>query len=491
MPAANLEASLIVGLEIHVQLATRTKLFCGCALEFGAEPNSRVCPVCLGHPGVLPVMNRKAYKYAVRAGLALDCRIARITKWDRKSYYYPDLPKNYQISQYDQPLAADGHIDIPLDDGSAKRIRIRRVHLEEDAGKNIHDQPGCTLVDLNRAGTPLLEIVTEPDINSPREAATLARELQKIVRHIGIAEADMQKGHMRFEPNINTAIKDNGDEVRTPIVEVKNLNSFRSLERSIAHESRRQVDEWSRDRSYTLEDRGKQNRGWDDAREITLPQREKEDEHEYRYFPDPDLALVRIEDEWIDRLRVELPEIPAAREARFRKVYGLTKEESAILTEDRATADLFEAAIDEGGDAKTLAKQCVSFWSRHANERSCTIAQLGIDYARIAELATMASQGEITATAAASIASLMLSDSSSPKAIAEHHGLMQTKDVGLLETWVDEAIAGNPKAVSDYQSGGKRSKKAFGFLQGQVMQKSRGAAPPQKVQETLKRKLDG
>jgi len=288
---SDLQHKLIVGLEIHVQLCTKSKMFCGCAVEFGAEPNSRVCPVCLGMPGVLPVMNKQAVEYAVLVGLALNCEIAKFTKWDRKSYYYPDLPKNYQISQYDLPLSTNGYIEIPLESGKTKNIRIIRAHLEEDAGKNLHTAGNFSQVDLNRTGTPLLEIVTEPDMNSAAEVRALAVELQRMVRFLGVSEADMQKGHMRFEPNINLIITKDDTEYKTPIVEIKNLNSFRALERSVDYEEQRQLDEFL-ETGRVMEMGNKTTRGWDDEREVTVLQREKEEAHDYRYFPEPDLVPV-------------------------------------------------------------------------------------------------------------------------------------------------------------------------------------------------------
>ena len=292
---------MVVGLEIHVHLFTRTKMFCGCALEYGARPNSRVCPVCLGMPGVLPVMNKQAIEYAVLAALALNCKIAEFTKWDRKSYYYPDLPKNYQISQYDLPLGAHGFIEIAVEDSRSKKIRIRRVHLEEDAGKNLHSAGNFSQVDLNRAGAPLLEIVTEPDVNGAAEVRALAVELQRIVRYLGVSEADMQKGHMRFEPNINLVVTQrHGSEYKTPITEVKNLNSFRALEKSVEYEIRRQLDDFL-ETGEVMQMGNKSTRGWDDVNEVTVLQREKEEAHDYRYFPEPDLVPVEVKGNWLAR----------------------------------------------------------------------------------------------------------------------------------------------------------------------------------------------
>ncbi|MCJ7691906.1 MAG: Asp-tRNA(Asn)/Glu-tRNA(Gln) amidotransferase subunit GatB, partial [Sedimentisphaerales bacterium] len=304
---SDIQYKVIIGLEIHVQLCTKSKMFCGCAVEFGEVANSRVCPVCLGMPGVLPVMNKQALEYSVLAAMALNCKIAEFTKWDRKSYYYPDLPKNYQISQYDLPFSSDGFIEIPLEGSRTKRIGIIRAHLEEDAGKNLHTAGNFSQVDLNRTGTPLLEIVTEPDMNSPAEVRALAVELQRIVRYLGVSEANMQKGHMRFEPNINLAITKDGKEYKTPIAEVKNLNSFRALERSVEYEIHRQIDEFL-ETGRAMEMGNKTTRGWDAEREETVLQREKEEAHDYRYFPEPDLVPVKFTQQWLDEIKGQMCE---------------------------------------------------------------------------------------------------------------------------------------------------------------------------------------
>ncbi len=479
----------IIGLEIHVQLATKTKMFCSCPIEFGGEPNSRVCPVCMGMPGTLPVINKQAVEYSLRLGMAIDCEISKFTKWDRKSYYYPDLPKNYQISQYDLPLCGRGHFDVHTESG-LKRIRICRAHLEEDAGKNLHEGLDHTRVDLNRAGTALLEIVTEPDIANVDEAYTFCVELQRLVRWLGISEADMQKGHMRFEPNINVAITTpDGREYRTPIIEVKNLNSFRSVRNSIAYEIDRQVREWEADHSYTLEKFGKENRGWNDDRGVSEFQRGKEEAHDYRYFPDPDLVPVVTDEVWLARIREAMPELPLARQKRYRETLGISEAEAVQIVTDRATADLYEAALAAGGDAKTLAREFVSFWTMHANARQCTIAELNVGAERMGQLAGMVAKSTINATAAATIAEKMLTSPDMPQQIAERENLIQTSDAGALEKIVDEAIAGNPKAVESAAPGNKKEKASFGFLMGAVMKASGGKANPKVVQEILARKI--
>jgi aspartyl-tRNA(Asn)/glutamyl-tRNA(Gln) amidotransferase subunit B len=486
---ADIQIRPIIGLEVHVQLATRTKMFCSCPIEFGAEPNSLVCPVCLGMPGALPVINKQAVEFSIRLGLALDCEIPTFTKWDRKGYYYPDLPKNYQISQYDLPLCTNGHFDLQTAAG-VKRIRIRRAHLEEDAGKNLHEGLDHTRVDLNRAGTPLLEIVTEPDIGSADEAYTFCVELQRLVRWLGISEADMQKGHMRFEPNVNVAITDaDGREYRTPIIEIKNLNSFRSVRNAIAYEIDRQVAEWQADPSYTLEKLGKENRGWDDDRGTSEFQRGKEEAHDYRYFPDPDLVPVVPDEAWLTAIRQAMPELPLARQKRYVETFGISEAQAVQIVTDRGTADLYEAAVAAGGDAKTLARQFVSFWSMHANQRQCTIAELNVGAARMGQLAGMVAGGTISATAAATIAEKMLSRPDGPQQIAERENLIQASDAGELEKLVDEAIAGNPNAVESARPGHKKEKAGFGFLVGQVMKASGGKANPKVVQEILAKKI--
>jgi len=485
--ATELTVEPIIGLEIHVQLATRTKMFCGCPLEFGAPPNTRVCPVCLGLPGALPVINRQAVELAVRAALVLNCRIATFTKWDRKNYYYPDLPKNYQISQYDLPISSDGYFELTCD-GQLRRVGIIRAHLEEDAGKNVHDFPGYTGVDLNRAGTPLLEIVTQPDLHSADEAREFAVQLQRLVRYLGVSEANMQEGHMRFEPNINLRIISGGQEFRTPIVEVKNLNSFRSLYLAVQYEIDRQLEQW-RETGETAAMGNKSNRGWDDVKEITLPQREKEEAHDYRYFPDPDLVPMTFDPAWVGQLQSEMPELPIRRTERFVAEYRIPAQDAPALVDDRRTADLLDSAAAAGGDKVTLAKHFLSFWAKHANERGTTVAGLGIAPQRLAELANLVQAGKVNATAAAQIAEAMLSSSDSPTALAERLGLLQSRDTDQIAAWVDQALAANAQAVQDAIANPKKIKAARGFLTGQVMKLSGGKADPKIVGELIEKKL--
>ncbi|MBW8016259.1 MAG: Asp-tRNA(Asn)/Glu-tRNA(Gln) amidotransferase subunit GatB [Planctomycetes bacterium] len=483
-----MSCKIIVGLEIHVQLNTKTKIFCGCALAFGGVANTRVCPVCIGMPGVMPVMNKKAYEYSVLAGLALNCNIPSFTKWDRKSYYYPDLPKNYQISQYDLPMSEHGYIEIPLEGGETKRIRILRAHLEEDAGKNTHTLGNFSAVDLNRAGTPLLEIVTEPDMNNGAEVKALAVELQRIVRYLGVSLADMQKGHMRFEPNINLHITKDGKVYKTPISEVKNLNSFRALEGSVAYEAKRQLNEFL-EHGTTMEMGNKATYGWDDVNECTVLQRVKEEAHDYRYFPEPDLVPIEMNEEWLNEIKKGLCELPIAKQKRFVSEYKLSDYDAGVLTADRATGEFFDAAVAAGATPKRVCNLITQVGAKLANEAGCGVAELGVDAEVLGKLAKMVDDSEVSASASVTIFEEMVKTKKAPEVIAEEMNLMQKSDAGEIEALVDAVIAENEKAVADVKEGGKKSKKSMGFLMGQVMQKSKGQANPKVVSQLLAQKL--
>jgi aspartyl-tRNA(Asn)/glutamyl-tRNA(Gln) amidotransferase subunit B len=493
----------IIGLEIHVELATATKMFCRCRNRFGDAPNTNVCPVCIGMPGVLPVMNRRAVELAMKVALALRCAAPPLTKWDRKNYYYPDLPKNYQISQYDLPLGAGGCIDVPVEGASEgpKRVRIRRAHLEEDAGKNVHDSPAHTGVDLNRAGVPLLEIVSEPDIHSAGEAGAYARAMQRLVRWLGASEASMQKGHMRFEPNINLHITRDGQTFRTPIIEVKNLNSFRALEGAVEYEIRRQYDEWLRDASFTLEKLGKQNRGWDDVRCATVFQREKEEAHDYRYLPDPDLVPVLIDDAWRQRVAASVGEVPLERRARYIAQYGLSPKEADALTMDAPSGDLLDSAVRAGAEAKRCVNLLLGKVSAAANQRGCSLAEVGVPAGTLAELAKMLSAGQVNATAGDKILERLIEIGAAaaasttivpgPMEVAKELNLLAVSDASAVEAWVEAAIAANPGPAGQVRSGDKKAQQAFGFLVGATMKASGGKAPPALVKALLEKKLKG
>ncbi len=489
----------VIGLEIHVELATETKIFCRCANRFGDPPNTHTCPVCIGMPGAMPVMNQKAVEYSMKVGLALNCTVPNFTKWDRKSYYYPDLPKNYQISQYDLPLAIAGHLDIPLAGNKVKRIDITRAHLEEDAGKNVHDFPAHTGVDLNRAGIPLLEIVTEPDLRNVEEVMSFARSMHRLVRWLGVSHANMEMGQMRFEPNISLWVGDPEkvfDESAgyfTPIFEVKNLNSFRSLERTcqwVIDYHQAQIAE--KGKAWSLADVGKQNWGFRDNLNACEFQRGKEEAHDYRYFPEPDLAPVVVDDAWRQKIRNELDEVgelPIARQRRYLTEWKLTEKEADALTQDIATSDLCDHSVEAGADPKRVVNLLLGRGAAIANERGCVIGKIGISDVQLPDLAKMLTKGEVNATAADKIFDIVVDSDALPAKIAESEGLLAVSDAGKITEWVDEAIAKNPQAVEDVHAGGKKQKKAFGFLTGQVMQLSRGAATPAEVQKLLQEKL--
>ncbi len=483
-----LKTRIIVGMEIHVQLRTQTKMFCGCGLSFDAPPNSHVCPVCLGHPGTLPVINKQALRFAILAGLAMNCRIASYTKWDRKNYFYPDLPKNYQVSQYDLPICGEGHFDLPSET-DPQTIRIRRAHLEEDAGKNIHDTGAHTLVDLNRAGTPLLEIVTEPDIHSAADAYAFCAELHRLVTYIGISDANMQMGQMRFEPNVNVEITHREGLSKTPIAEIKNLNSFRSVKNAIDYEAQRQIAAWEANPGYELGQAANENRGWNDDRGVTEFQRTKEAAHDYRYLPDPDLVPVTISETMMKEIRTDLPELPIARRKRFVSDLQLSSKDAETIVDHRATADLFEDAIEAGGPTDMLSKQMINIWLSLANDRQTDIANLGVSAAGIAELAGITDRGDINKSAAKQIAEAMLSDKQSPRELAKHLGLVQVKDTAATQAWVQQAIDNNAPAVQDVLSNPKKAKAAVGFLRGQVMRISGGQADPKLVGELIEKLL--
>jgi len=486
------ELTPTIGLEVHMHLATRTKLFCGCEVAYDAPPNSRVCPVCLGLPGVLPVMNEKAVELAVRMALALGCTIPDLAKWDRKHYYYPDLPKNYQISQYDQPLGVGGFLEISVE-GGVKRIGIIRVHLEEDAGKLMHDEGGgnSSVVDLNRTGTPLLEIVSEPDMNSPEEVRAYSTALRQLAVYLGVGHCNMQLGQMRFEPNISLRIGTgpDGKPRYTPIAEIKNLNSFRSVERAVAFEIARHREEYEADpQGYTLERLGKQTRGWIDDREVTFLQRSKEEAHDYRYFPEPDLVPFVPDRRWVDEIRASLPELPEARRRRFIEAYGLPEYDAGVLTADREVADFYETAARLCEDPKAASNWVMQDISRVLNERKVGMAGLPITPEALAELIRLVRAGTINRNIGTEVFDKMLESGRSALEIVEEESLAQTSDAGELEAIVEKVIADNPGPAEDYRGG---KEKALGRLIGEAMKASGGKANPQLVKEILLKKLGG
>jgi aspartyl-tRNA(Asn)/glutamyl-tRNA(Gln) amidotransferase subunit B len=482
---------IVIGLEVHVQLLTETKLFCGCSTQFGLPPNSATCPVCIGMPGVLPVMNRKALDLALRAALALNCHIARFTKWDRKNYYYPDLPKNYQISQYDLPFSRDGFLEIEMP-GGARKIGIIRVHLEEDAGKMLHDEQGTgrdSLVDLNRAGTPLLEIVSKPDLASPEEAKAYLEEIRLLLREIGVSDCEMQEGSLRCDANVNIHVDlPDGTTAATPIVEVKNLNSFRAVERAMRYEAQRQYEQFRRDPDYRLGRVSKATAGWDDARGITVVQRRKEEASDYRYFPEPDLVPVVVDDAWLQRVRGEMGELPAQQRARLVRQYCLSAYDAGVLTQEgRALVAYFEEAAGQSGDAAETCKLLTDRVLASLNERKEGITTFPLSAARLAELVVRKKAVGLNKQMTGEAFALMLQTGCTAEEAFDRLGIKAVGDAGQLREIVRRAAAANAKAVADYKRGRKQAAQA---IKGAVMRETRGTARPDLVEQLLLEELE-
>jgi aspartyl-tRNA(Asn)/glutamyl-tRNA(Gln) amidotransferase subunit B len=473
----------VIGLEVHAQLLTDSKIFCGCSTTFGRAPNENACPVCTGMPGVLPVLNRRVVELAIRAGLATHCEIASSSVLARKNYFYPDLPKGYQISQYELPLCLNGYIDIDIQ-GQVKRVRLTRIHIEEDAGKNIHDAHGdSSLVDLNRAGVPLLEIVSEPDLRSSDEAGAYLRTLRAIVQYLGVCDGNMEEGSFRCDANVS--VRPAGSTALGTKIEIKNLNSFRAVERAIAFEIERQSDALAGGGTLVQE-----TRLWDEAREETRSMRSKESAHDYRYFPDPDLPPLQIDDAWIAEIRAALPELPAARKARFLSEYALSAYDAELLTQRRDIADYFETAVEAHANPKALGNWITGDLFRVLKERRLDeqlyVSDFPITAARLAELVGLIDEGKISGRIAKSVFETMLDSDRSPRQIVSEQGLEQVSDLSSIEATVDQVLAANSKQVGQYLSG---NEKVYGFLVGQIMKATQGKANPQKVNEILREKL--
>jgi aspartyl-tRNA(Asn)/glutamyl-tRNA(Gln) amidotransferase subunit B len=469
-----------IGLEVHAELNTKTKVFCGCATAVGASPNAQVCPVCLGFPGVLPVLNRKVVESGLKLALALNCEITRPSVFERKGYYYPDLPKNFQISQKRAPLGRNGYIDLAVN-SHAVRIRISDVHMEEDAAKLLHpdDNPSETLVDFNRSGIPLLEIVSEPDMHSVAEAQAYMTAIRSALLYLGISEARMEQGQVRFEASIS--MRPVGAEELGTRVEIKNLNSFRAVAGAIEHEIRRQTRALENDQPLDQE-----TRLWDDARQVTEPMRRKETAMDYRYFPEPDLAPLVVDDEWIARLRAALPELAAARRRRFMEQYALSAYDAGILTEDKALADFFEDTVKAGAPAKSAANWISVEFLRLLNDRQTDVTDAKITPRGLAELIAMVDGGTVSALAAKTVFAHLFEKGGAPADLVAQLGLAQISDEAQLTAAVAEAIAENPDAVANFRAGNEKS---IGFLVGQVMRKSGKRANPQLVNKLLRDRL--
>lgn len=473
----------VIGLEIHCELKTKTKIFCGCATGFGAEQNTHVCPVCLGLPGVLPTVNKRVVEFGIKAGLATNCTINKYSKFDRKNYYYPDLPKNWQTSQYDLPIAEHGWVDIDVD-GEKKRIRLTRIHMEEDAGKLVHS--GTTIkdsatsnVDYNRTGVPLLEIVSEPDLRSAEEARAYMEKIKAIMEYIDVSNCRMEEGNLRAD--INVSLRPVGTKELGTRTEMKNINSFKNLEDAINYEIERQKE--------VLEDGGhvvQETRTFDPARGITLSMRSKENAHDYRYMPEPDLPPIVTSEETIEKYRSELPELPDARCARLEKEYGLSDYDAGIITSSRAMAEYFDAVVATGADPKLAANWIMGDLAKNLNEDGIDITKSPVSAERLGKMIGLIMKDTISGKIAKKVFKEMWTNEDEPEKIVKDKGLVQITDTGAIEAAVDAAIAANPKAVEEYKGG---KKKAIGALVGQVMKATRGKANPQMVNKMLAEKL--
>lgn len=473
----------VIGLEVHTELQTKTKIFCSCRTSFGADPNTNVCPVCLGLPGVLPVLNKKVLEYAVRAGLALNCEISRFSKFDRKNYYYPDLPKNFQTSQFDLPICEHGYLDVEVE-GEKRRIRITRAHMEEDAGKLVHHGTSITdsdysLVDYNRTGTPLLEIVSEPDMRSAKEAVAYMEKMRAILQYVGISDCRMEEGSLRCDANVS--VRPVGQKELGTKTEIKNINSFKGVERAIEYEAMRQAE--------LLEDGGKvvqETRTWDEKEGVTKSMRTKEEANDYRYFPEPDLVPFTVSDEYIENIRKSLPELPDARKERYMKEFGLSSEDAVFMTNDKATADYFEAAVDAGADPKACVNWLMGEFASQLSTDGIEIAKAPVSAENLAALLKLISKGTISGKIAKKVFATMWKEGGNPEKIVKAQGLVQISDTAELSKLVDEVVGKNPKAVEDFKAG---KKKAVGALVGQIMKATKGKANPRVINELLNKKL--
>lgn len=478
---ANSKYEAVIGLEVHAQLLTNSKAFAAVSTEYGGSPNSQVTPLCLGHPGTLPVLNENLVRYIIRMGLATNCTIARKSIFARKNYFYPDLPKGYQISQFETPICHDGEIHIELEEYD-KTIGLTRIHMEEDAGKSIHDQdPYHTLVDLNRAGTPLIEIVSEPDMRTPQEAYAYLTKIKQIVQYLEICDGNMEEGSLRCDANVS--VRPRGQKELGTRTELKNMNSFRNVERAIAYEIERQID--------LVETGGKvvqKTLLWDANKNQTRQMRTKEEAHDYRYFPEPDIPPVVVTDQMLSDIKKDLPELPDVRLQRFMKELGLSEEDAIVLTENRYMADYYESILEKLYEPKAVANIVLTEVLRVLNDKSISIRDFSISVDRIAQLVSLKLDDKINSSAMQEIFNKMLTDDRDPEELAKQMNLIQVSDAGFVEPIIDEVITDNPDEVEKYK-GGKKA--LVGFFIGQVMKKSQGKANPKQVRELVTQKLDG
>ncbi|MBD1370764.1 Asp-tRNA(Asn)/Glu-tRNA(Gln) amidotransferase subunit GatB [Hazenella sp. IB182357] len=466
----------VIGLEVHVELSTKSKIFCGCSASFGAPPNTQTCPICLGHPGVLPVLNKEAVNFAIMASMALNCEIAEQSKFDRKNYFYPDCPKAYQISQYDKPIGENGWIEIEVN-GETKRIGITRVHLEEDAGKLTHmDHGEGSLVDFNRVGVPLIEIVSEPDMRSPEEAKAYLEKLKSIIQYTGVSDVKMEEGSLRCDANIS--LRSVGQAEFGTKTEMKNLNSFRNVERSLQYEVKRQAE---------VLDSGErviqQSMRWLEAEGKTKLMRSKEEAHDYRYFPEPDLVDLYIDEEWKAEIRAQIPELPDARKKRYMEAYGLTAYDATVLTNVKPVAEFFEQTLAEKVDAKLTANWISSGILGYLNAEGKEIEEIVTLPKHLAQMIQLIQTGTISTKIAKKVLSMMLATGKDPKQIVKEEGLIQISDEGQLKEEVQKVLAAHPQSIEDIKNGKDR---ALGFLVGQIMKATKGKANPQLVNKLIR-----
>ena len=469
---------VIIGLEVHAELSTKTKIFCSCPTEFGAAPNTHTCPICMAMPGTLPVLNEKVVEYAVKAGLATNCEIARDSKNDRKNYFYPDTPKAYQISQYDKPLCEHGAIEIDTDNGK-KKIGITRIHIEDDAGKLNHDEfSGGSLVDLNRAGVPLIEIVSEPDMRSSEEVEAYLRKLKSILEYIEVSDCKMQEGSLRAD--VNVSVHKPGEPFGTR-TEMKNMNSFRSITRAIEYEIDRQID--------VIEDGGEieqETLRWDDVSGKTFSMRNKEDAEDYRYFPEPDLVAIKLSDEYIENIKKELPELPESRKQRYLEEYKLSEKDANIITSSKYLSDLFEGAIKICNNPKAVNNWIISDISRILNETEMEPIEIPFDSKQLAKLVILIDRGTISSSIAKKVLVEMFEHPRDPEDIIDEKGWVQISDEGAIKDVVLKVLEANPQSVADYKGG---KDKALGYLVGQAMKETRGKANPQMLNKMFLEEL--
>ena len=471
---------LIVGLEVHAELSTKTKIFCSCPTEFGAEPNTHICPVCMALPGALPVLNEKVVEYAVKAGLATNCEIEKNSKNDRKNYFYPDLPKSYQISQFDKPLCNHGYIEIEDDNGNPKKIRILRIHIEEDAGKLNHNEFGAgSLVDLNRAGVPLIEIVSEPDFRSTGEVDRYLKKLKSILQYIDVSDCKMQEGSFRADVNVSVHKKGEPFGTRT---EMKNINSFKSITRLIDYEKERQIYEL--EHGNTIE---QETRRWDDLEGRTFSMRNKEDSQDYRYFPEPDLVAIKLSDEYIENIRKELPEMPESRKERYMNKYGLSEKDSNSITASKYLSDFFEKAGEIANDYKSVCNWLNSDIARILNEKEMEPEEIPFTAEELAEMVTLINKGTISSSIGKKVLDELFENPKSPCKIIEEKGWVQISDEGAIKEVVLKVLAENAQSVADYKAGKDR---ALGFLVGQAMKQTKGKANPKMLNEMFLSELN-